>query len=62
MDLLLHPGERPIDTSAPLEAIEVVYPEAELSVLGLRTHWMFQFLLLSMASGFLSKGRLGVQI
>ena len=62
VDLLLHPGERPIDTSAPVEAIEVVYPKAELSILGWRTHWMFQFLLLSMASGYLSKGRLGVEI
>jgi|GEM_PF-705879 hypothetical protein len=62
LDLLLHPGERPIEASAPLAAIEVVYPEAEFSVLGIRTHWVYPFLLLSMASGYLAKGMLGVEI
>ena len=62
LDLLLHPGERLIEASAPLAAIEVVYPEAEFSVLGIRTHWVYPFLLLSMASGYLAKGMLGVEI
>lgn len=62
VDLLLHPGERPIGPDEPLEAIEIVYPEAELSVLGWRTHWMLPFLLLSVISGYFSKGWLGVEI
>lgn len=62
LDTLLYPGEPPIPATHVVEAIEIGYPALELEVLGWSVHWLPAFLVLSLASGFAVKGRLGVEV
>ena len=62
LDTLLYPGEPPIPATHVVEAIEIGYPVLELEVLGWSVHWLPAFLVLSLASGFAVKGRLGVEV
>lgn len=59
--LLLYPGELPFDADE-IEWIELEYPSAGVSMLGLETHWLVWFLVLSMATAFLLKGRFRVTV
>ncbi|MCP5115164.1 MAG: hypothetical protein GY953_30395 [bacterium] len=59
--LWLYPGEMPLPSDG-IEWIELRYPAAEVSVFGLATHWLVWFLLFSMVSAFLLKGRFGVTV
>ncbi len=62
VDLLLYPGEPPIDGGHVIEAVEVGYPGLNIRVLGLTIDWLVAFFVLSMAFGFAFKGVLGVEL
>jgi hypothetical protein len=59
LDLLRNPGERPL-SSQTIDWIEVDYPRTEIECLGLRLHWAWWLLLVSMATAFLLRGRFRV--
>jgi uncharacterized membrane protein (DUF106 family) len=62
LDELLYPGEPPIDGSAAIESIEVIYPGLETKVLGWNLNWMVVFFVVSIAAGFAFRNVLGVEI
>jgi hypothetical protein len=61
-ELLLYPGEPPINLSELIESIEVKYPVLNLSLFGWRVHWLVLFLFFSIIFGFAFKRVLGVEI
>jgi hypothetical protein len=61
LDLLLYPGEAPLDAGS-VRAIEVRYQPLPLMVLGWNVHWLVLFFVLSIASSFAFKGALGVEL
>jgi uncharacterized membrane protein (DUF106 family) len=61
LGLLWMPAERRI-TSNTVEWIEIRYPEACLSVLGVRWNWLLWFLAVSFVAALLLKKRFGVVI
>lgn len=61
LSLLAYPGEMPLDTDE-IEWIELDYPSAGVGMLGLETHWLVWFLILSMATAFLLKGKFRVTV
>jgi hypothetical protein len=58
----LHPGEPPIPRDAGAKSVTVSYPSAEMELLGWRVHWVWPWLLISMAFGYALKGPLRVQV
>ena len=62
IDLLLYSGERPIDGSHAIEAVEVGYSGLDMRVFGMTIDWLVAFFVLSMAFGFAFKGVLGVEL
>jgi len=58
---LLHPAE-PAVRGRRIESVEVHYAGALLELWGLRLHWMWPFLLISIAAGVAVKGLLKVQL
>lgn len=64
LEVLLWPGEKPIDRASPIESIEVLYPAQSLPVplLGWDINWLIWFFVLSIIFGFAFKGIMGVQI
>lgn len=61
-DLLLYPGEPPIDPPGAIESVEVKYPPLTLSLFGWNVHWLVFFLPVSILFGFLGKRFLGVEL
>jgi len=59
--LLLYPGERPLP-EAGVDWIEVDYPAAYVRLFGFEAHWLVWFILISMASAFLLKGKFRVTV
>lgn len=49
---LLHPGEPPLPPDIAIESIEVGYPEREISMLGLKVHWLVAYLVLTLLFSF----------
>lgn len=62
LDTLLYPGEPPIPTDHPVEAVEIVYPPLELRAFGWSINWLVAFFVLSLVFGFAFKDMLGVEI
>lgn len=62
LNQVLYPAEAPIENDVPIEAIMVAYPEREISLLGVGTHWMIAFFVLSLVFAFALKSRFGVVI
>jgi uncharacterized membrane protein (DUF106 family) len=62
LDMLLHPGEAPLDPSAPVTSVSIGYPQGEITFLGWNIHWLIWFFVLSIVSGYLLKGLLGVEL
>lgn len=58
----LHPGEPPISAEVRAKSASVSYPSAEMELLGWRVHWVWPWLLISMAFGYALKGPLRVQV
>jgi hypothetical protein len=62
LDLLLYPGEAPIDPDSRIRSVEVRYAALPLSLLGFDVDWLLFFFVASIAFGFAFKGVLGVEI
>ena len=61
-NMLLYPGEPPIDPPGVIDAVEVKYPPLTLSLFGWDVHWLVFFLFVSIFFGFLCKRLLGVEL
>jgi hypothetical protein len=57
---LLYPAEGSLPKGSPVASISVQYPEATVSLLGWRVHWMVAFFVLSIVFAFALRGRFGV--
>jgi len=62
LDLLLYPGEEPLESAQQARSIEVRYQPLSLSVMGWTAQWVILFFLFSIAVSFAFKGVLGVQL
>jgi len=58
----LHPGEPPLPADRGLSWIEVSYPAFQLRLFRWRLHWVWPWLILSMAFGYVLKGPLRVHL
>jgi len=58
----LHPGEPAIPPGIPVRQATVSYPPAEMDLFGWRLHWVWPWLIISMAFGYALKGPLRVQV
>ena len=61
-EVLLNPGEPPIQRSTAIESIRVEYPRRDFSVFGWDVHWVILFFVFCTVFGFALKGVLGVEI
>jgi len=61
-EVLLNPGEPPIQRSTAIESIRVDYPRRDFSVFGWDVHWVILFFVFCTVFGFALKGVLGVEI
>jgi uncharacterized membrane protein (DUF106 family) len=61
-DILLYPGEDPIDRSSVVERVDVGYVPLELSAFGFGIDWLIFFFVVSIAAGFALRKPLGVEI
>jgi hypothetical protein len=57
-----HPGEPPIPRDVPVLAATITYPSAHLDLFGHHLHWVWPWLIISMAFGYALKGPLRVQV
>jgi hypothetical protein len=57
---IAYPAEAPVPRDGPVESIAVAYPEADVSLLGWRTHWLIAFLVLTIVFAFALRGPMGV--
>ena len=57
---IAYPAEAPLPEDGPIESIEIVYQEADVSLFGWRTHWLIAFLVLTIVFAFALRGPLGV--
>lgn len=59
---VLNPGEAPLPSDSPLEAIEISYSSQKMNLLGWHIHWVIVYFALSIIFGFAFKGFLRVEI
>jgi hypothetical protein len=62
LDMLLYPGETPIDGDSAVRAITVAYPELPITVLGWEVHWLIILFAGVIVFAFAFRGLLGVEI
>ena len=62
LNQVLYPAEPPIDRDAPIAAIEIAYPEREVSFLGYSVDWMVAFFAMSVALAWMLRSRMGVEL
>jgi uncharacterized membrane protein (DUF106 family) len=62
LDLLLWPGEPPIDAASPVARIEVTYPALDLALFGWGMNWIVFFFVVSILFGYACRRPLGVEI
>jgi hypothetical protein len=62
LDLILYPGEEPLQPGHKAKSIEIRYQPLSLTVMGWSLHWLTLFFILSIAVGFAFKGVLGVEL
>lgn len=62
LDQLLYPSEPPIPEASPIAAIHLGYPEADVNLLGWKTHWMIAFIILSIVFALALRRVFGVTI
>ena len=62
LDLLLYPGEPPIDPELPVESIRLSYDYLPIRLFGFHVNWLLGFFVASIAFGFAFRKRLGVEI
>jgi uncharacterized membrane protein (DUF106 family) len=59
---LLNPVEAPLPAGAPIKSITVGYPDADVSLLGWRMHWLLAFFILTLAFALALQRPLGVRL
>lgn len=59
---LLYPGESHLESSEGLLGIEVLYPEQRYSFLGMKMHWIFVFIIVSVLSALVGSRIFRVEI
>lgn len=59
---VLNPGESPIPSDCPVEAIKVSYPTKNMNLFGWHIYWIIVYVVLSIIFGFAFKGILKVEI
>ncbi len=57
----IHPVEKLLEAPAPIRSVAIRYPARSISLLGLRTHWLVWYLLLTFAIALALKNRFGVE-
>jgi hypothetical protein len=57
----IYPAEELLESPTPLRAISIRYPARSISLLGLRTHWLVCYLVLTMIFALALKNRFGVE-
>jgi len=57
-----NPGEAPLPPDVPVSSVKVGYPSGSLRLLRWNLHWIWPWLILSMAFGYALKGPLRVQV
>ncbi len=62
LDLLLYPGEVPIEAGSSVFDLEIEYPEQSFPLLGWDLHWLLVFFVLSVIFSFAFKGFMGVEL
>lgn len=55
-------AEPPLPESCAIQSVEVLYPSREINFAGLTWNWIWLFLVVSLAAGFLFKSLLGIEI
>ena len=60
--MILYPGESPLDNSTGIQSIEITYPPMIITIFGWKVNWLVHFLLISIIFGYALKGPLGVQV
>jgi hypothetical protein len=60
--LLLNPGEPPLPSDCPIEAIKINYPSKNMNLFGWHIHWIIVYFVLSIIFGFAFKGVFKVEI
>jgi uncharacterized membrane protein (DUF106 family) len=59
---LLNPVEVPLPAGAPIESITIGYPDADVSLLGWRMHWLVAFFILTLVFALALQRPLGVRL
>jgi len=59
-DILFNPVEKPLPADMNIESIELMYPDRENRILGIRLHWLLIFFLVTMIVSFSLKNLFGV--
>ncbi len=62
LDVLMNPGEGPIEKGAFINSIAIAYPVREMKLLGWQMHWLWIFLILSIAAGLGFRKLLRIEI
>jgi len=62
LDMLLHPAAHALPGAGDLVAVEIAYPPRDFRFLGISVHWIWPYLVLSRAAGYLLKGLFRVQL
>lgn len=62
LQMVLNPGEAPIDRTGGIDSIEVLLPPLKIDYFGWQINWMVQFFIFTLIFGFLSKGFIKVHI
>ena len=62
LDQLLYPSEPPIPGASQVASIRLGYPDAEVSLLGWKMHWMIAFIILSIVFALALRRLFGVTI
>jgi hypothetical protein len=60
LDRILYPGESAFPSGSEVAAIEVLYPEREVSFFGWYTHWLVPFIIITIVLAFALRRPLGV--
>jgi len=60
--ILFAPGQKPLPSDSQLEAVTILLPKRELSVLGLNVHWLLFFFIVSLVAGYSLKGVFKVEV
>jgi len=61
LEHFLHPAEKLLEPRAGLQSISIRYPARSVSFLGIRTHWLVWYLVLTFAIALALKNRFGVE-